>query len=211
MYYSSLKVKIHVTIYYIVYQSWHFLPLSWTRINIKLYMSNSYKIWKDISVSCSSLNYYWMCCRIWERRTPVWPALLFLPRTTQHIRRMVPSINRGYPTSSLCMRYTVWPVQYSPIQKWNTLQSCTLVGLEMEHSICSTWFYSCRQIYVHINLIHRVIDNVRVIFMFNTVSVTLQCILYFLFTDVRRGEIWRGRAGGLGSISPAVTGCVRVC
>lgn len=61
-------------------------------------------------LSCSSLNYHWMCCRIWERRTPVWPALLFLPRTTQHIRRMVPSINRGCLTSSHCMRYTIQPV-----------------------------------------------------------------------------------------------------
>lgn len=90
---------------------------------------------------------------------------------------MVPSINRGCPTSSLCMRYTVWPVLYSPIQKWNTLQSCTLVGLEMEHSICSTWFYSCRQIYVHINLIHRVIDNVRIIFML----YHWLCNVFFIF------------------------------
>lgn len=47
----------------------------------------------------------------------------------------------------------------------------------MEHSICSTWFYSCRQIYVHINLIHRVIDNVRVIFML----YQWLCNVFFIF------------------------------
>lgn len=41
--------------------------------------------------------------------------------------------------------------------------------------------------------------------------MTLQCILYFLCTDVWGREIWRGRAGGLGSISPTVTGRVGVC
>lgn len=47
----------------------------------------------------------------------------------------------------------------------------------MEHSICSTWFYSCRQIYVHINLIHRVIDNVRMIFML----YQWLCNVFFIF------------------------------
>lgn len=47
----------------------------------------------------------------------------------------------------------------------------------MEHSICLTWFYSCRQIYVHINLIHRVIDNVRVILML----YQWLCNVFFIF------------------------------